>query len=141
MIEIKPEDVKQMWVWNSKDTKEKRLVLAKIKDRYLAVEGGYENEFFTFDDVSIYLKTWKYAKPIKKKLTAVAESAEEITGIEGAKSFNIEVDGKLYHYNTDMNNLAGKRIVIWKSKSWYDYISEKYNWLKNWLKNFREEEE
>jgi len=80
-------------------------------------------------------------KPMETKLTAIARSAEWLTRTEGIKSFEIDINGHSYIYGSGMNELAGKRFVIKPifHDNKYDYNGAGYDWLKYWLKDFKEE--
>ena len=144
MLEIKPEEAEWMWVWdNNYRYGGKRLVIAKAGKKYLAVKDEDKDRFRQSKDY-FYVKVWNYAEPIKKKLTAIVKSAEEITGVKGATDFRVhDNDGNVYIYAQAINDMAGRRIILEElNATGYDYFDkeESLPWLKNWLKDFREEE-
>ena len=148
MTEIKSEEAEWMYVWdNNYRYGKKRLVIAKRGEKYLAIKDEDKDSFRQSKNY-FYVKVWKHAEPIKKILTVVVKSAEEITGIKGICSFDNTVygcnDKRTYHFTTEMNGLADKRIKIKSTFDfYYDYNHEGagFKWLKGWLKDFREEEE
>ena len=144
MIEIKPEDLELMKVWdNEAFGKWNRYVFAKHGNKYLAIDSEHSSREEAIKALENgYIYTWPHAEPIKTKLTAVVKSAEEITGIEGMVSFSLRWQDKGFVFQRGMNEIAGKRIeIIPQEGVGYGYIGEGYAWRREWLKDFREEEE
>ena len=145
MIEIKEEDLELMKVWE-KDIKRKynRYVFAKYKNEYLAVDSerdSREEAIKALEKSGLpIVSVWPHAEPIKTKLTAVVKSAEEITGIKGTIRFAVRHDDGVISYTGWMNDLAGKQIEVTPLRE-NEYEGKGCRWLKNWLKDFREEEE
>lgn len=76
------------------------------------------------------------------KITAIAISAEEITGQEGCQAFSGVDKRGTYAFTMSMNAIAGTTIELTASSiESYDYKDTyyRYSWCKNWLKDIKEE--
>jgi len=136
MIEIKEKDSKMMWVWKDENHKFKRKVVAKYNYAYLAF-----GEITRLKELFL----WPYAEPVIIESSAVIRGVEEITGVPESIAFSIYTKEDIIEYTSEMNKLAGQRIIIVtpsdpeNCKS-YDYAGGGFVWLKGWLKDFKEEE-
>jgi len=128
--------------------------IEKVRNGYRLVIDGHWHDRLSFktraeaeqEAKKDYLERIEYsleaveAEPAKVKLSAVVISAEEVTGIKGAMKFEIKIDEQVYAYSTFMDMIAEQRIQIIPALSkGYDYSGAGFIWLKNWLKDFREE--
>lgn len=140
-------DLKFMQVWNNFDNnkKYKRWVISQFDGGCIAINSINTpdfNEKKLIDEIRcnlISLIYWEHCGCIKKELSAVVKSAEEITGIPGVKNFKIETTNYVWSYYSGYEE---KRIMLEKyvhdGTHSYDYCSESCFWLKNWLKDFKE---